>query len=417
VRRIFAEYVSGSSIRQIIRRLYEDKVPTATGKAMWQPAMLSGLLNNPTYMGKASWYRTMHVTPPGGGATIRRRRPENEWVEVIVPAIVSEETYAAAQAARANHSTFSPRRATPGEWLLRYLVICGPCGAHTRAQKMTSSTGKASFYYSCSHHDVVVAGGPDKLCREQRIRAAGLDAFVWDQVRDVLLRPEILLAGEAALAGRDIGDDEILDAQVQRLARRLEQTDAERRRLADLYQAEHITLDELRHRGAEVAARRTALQGEHAELAARHQELAGKNRLRDRLTDFAATVAGGLDNLDLDGRQQLLRLLIEQVRVTGSQVEIRLRIPLGGEPVDGDSDRPPRPNSSTPTPKSRQRRGATNPVSTEERLRSVDHPLPQALRRPRGLPLADVRRRGRLSQLHRERSDSPWACRDLSLTL
>jgi hypothetical protein len=45
----------------------------------------------------------------------------------------------------------------------------------------------------------------------------------------------VLVAGEQALAGRrPVGDDELLGAQLERLSRRIEATDAEKRRLADL---------------------------------------------------------------------------------------------------------------------------------------------------------------------------------------
>jgi site-specific DNA recombinase len=380
VRRIFDEYVAGTSLRQIARRLYDDAVPTATGKRMWSPTTISGLLTNPTYMGKAAWYRTIHVTPPGGGRTQRRRRPKEDWVEVSVPAIVSQETFASAQAARANHSAFSPRRSTPGQWLLRRLVICGPCGIHTRAQQMTSANGKVSRYYSCAYHDPVLAGGPERVCSQQRIRADELDSFVYDKIRDVLLRPDVLLAGETALAGRQAPDDELLDTQLKRLARRLEQTDAERRRLADVYQAGIIGIGELKKRGAEVTARKATLEAEQSELTKRHQELAGQNQLRHRLQNFAAHIADGLDNLDFEGRQHLLRLVIEQVRVTGWQVEIRLRIPLSDNPGDGDGGNPSQPNSPSPKPKSGRRRHDSRQVSSELRLRSGDHGWPHTLR-------------------------------------
>jgi len=58
-------------------------------------------------------------------------------------------------------------------------------------------------YYSCAYHDPVLAGGPERVCSQQRIRADELDRFVYDKIRDVLLRPDVLLAGETALAGRE----------------------------------------------------------------------------------------------------------------------------------------------------------------------------------------------------------------------
>jgi hypothetical protein len=236
----------------------------------------------------------------------------------------------------------------------------------------TSASQKVNRYYSCDNRDPLRAGGPDRVCKQQRIRADELDAFVWDKIQGVLLRPDVLLAGETAVISRQAPNDELLDTQRQRLARQLEKADTERRRLADLYQAGLIDLAELKRRGAEITARRANLEAEHEELTKRHQELAAGNRLRRRLADFAARVANGLDSLDFEGRQRLLRLVIEEVRVTGWQVEIRLRIPLSDNPGDGDEGNPPTPNSPSPKPTSVRRTPARRPVSTELRLSQGD---------------------------------------------
>ena len=180
VRRIFAEYLAGSSIRQVIRRLYQDAIPTGTGNTMWASSTLGGMLRNPTYMGRAAWYRHEYLPAPGGKSK-RRARPKEEWVEVTVPAIISPH-FEAAQAVSRDNSAFSPRHTTPGHWLLRGLVTCGTCHVKAYAHQMTSpSNGNKNRYYVCSNHDAIRAGGPEHLCPEARVRADELDSFVWDQ--------------------------------------------------------------------------------------------------------------------------------------------------------------------------------------------------------------------------------------------
>ena len=410
IRRIFAEYTSGTSLRQIIRHLYEDGVPTATGKAVWASSTLNGLLRNPTFKGKAAWYRHEYLPSPGGRPR-RRTRPEEEWVEVAVPAIVSEDLFAAAEAIGRANSAFSPRKTTPGLWLLRGLVVCGRCGVKAHAQPMPSSSGNTNRYYCCSNHDVIKAGGQDKRCAERRIRADDLDAFVFDELRAVLARPDVLLAGEEALAGRQPpAADDILTAQLDKLTRRVEGAEAERRRIADLYQADLITSAELRRRAKELAARRAKLEAERAELTARHHDLASQSRLRQRLDDFAAKATAGLERLDFDGRQRLLRLVVEQVRVTGWQVEISLRIPLDIGPTDGGRPPPTKPNKPSPTTKSRRLSRRPTAVSSDVGLRSAGGLYPPVVHRRDGSPgHPELRRAQRhvhgLGRAGRERAD------------
>jgi hypothetical protein len=141
--------------------------------------------------------------------------------------------------------------------------------------------------------------------------------------------------------------------------------------VADLYQADLIDLAELQRRAKDLAARRARLDTERTELSATHHDLASHNRLHQRLDDFAARAGTGIDQLDFDGRQRLIRLVVEQVRVTGWQVEIRLRIPLDDNPTDSRSEPPPNPKK--PSPKRGTRRSPTTEaaLSSDLRLRSA----------------------------------------------
>jgi len=135
-RRIFDDFVAGGySMRRICRRLYEDGIPSPTGKETWSIACLSKMLSNPTYKGHAFYNRHEALPPKAGRKSTRNRlRPPEEWIEIPVPAIVSEELFDAAQSVTRDHSYFSPRRTEPDTWLLRRLVVCGYCGVKTYCQ-------------------------------------------------------------------------------------------------------------------------------------------------------------------------------------------------------------------------------------------------------------------------------------------
>ena len=125
-----------------------------------------------------------------------------------------------------------------------------------------------------------------------------------------------------------VPDDELFATQLARLERRCDGAQAERRRLADLYQAGVVDSAEMTRRASELDARRRHLDQERQALVAQRAELAQGNNLRGRITDFAERALVGLDSLDFTGRQQLLRLVLDDVRVQGWQVELRLRLPL-----------------------------------------------------------------------------------------
>ncbi|HEY6422882.1 MAG TPA: recombinase family protein [Pseudonocardiaceae bacterium] len=368
VRRIFSDRAAGTTVREICRRLNADRVPSPTGKPTWGTSTLLRLLRNEAYIGRVYYNRTESV--PARHPTHHSRqvpRDRDEWIPITCPRIVTDEVFEAAGRVASDNSKWSPRRAEPGEWLLKGLVKCGVCGVGTNCHKMRGRNGTRHRYYYCRNHDPIRAGGQDRRCPERNIRADALDTFVFDQIRIALTQPELLLAGEQAVAmTTPIPDDELLAAELTHLDRKIDNADAERRRLVDIYQAGLIDLTELQRRAGDVAARQRDLQTKRTSLADQRSALARGNQLRRRITDFATQVRQVIDQLDNVQKQQLLRLLVEEIKVTGWHVQIRLRIAL--DPPGPDPQHPGGPTDRTTPPTQ------THPMSTEDRLRSIaDH--------------------------------------------
>jgi site-specific DNA recombinase len=363
VRRIFTDRAAGITVREICRRLNADAIPSPTGKPTWGHSTLCRLLRNEAYIGRVYFNRTESV--PDRRPTHRNRvipRDRDEWIPIECPRIISDELFQTASRVATDNTKWSPRRAIPGEWLLKGLVKCGVCGVGTNCHKMRGRNGTWHRYYYCRNHDPLRAGGEQHRCPERNIRADALDTFVFEHVRAAITHPERLLAGEQAVtAHTPIPDDELLSAELGRLDRKIEATDTERRRLIDLYQGGFIELPEMQRRSTEVSSRRKELQDKRTSLADERTALARDNQLRRRVHDFAARIHAVIDTLADTQKQQLLRLLVEDVRVTGWHVQIRLRIALDPPPPE-----PPHPTSRTSKPPPQPR-----PVSTQDGLRSV----------------------------------------------
>lgn len=235
--------------------------------------------------------------------------------------------------------------------------------------------GKVHRYYTCRNK--ARSGVPgQQLCPERSIRADVLDAFVFEQVKNALLRPEVLCAGQKAVhAAMPSTDDELLGAELDRLARKIDNNRVERRRLADLYQSGLLELAEVQRRARDVDARQDRLAHQRDELIAQRQQLASDNRLQQRVGDFARLAAAGIDKLDFQQRQQLLRLLVDHVSIAGWQVEIHLRIPLDEDPGAPSRESNWRPHyghrrrTTRPAPSDEDHAGRA--VSSKDGLRSL----------------------------------------------
>ena len=103
------------------------------------------------------------------------------------------------------------------------------------------------------------AGSEERLCPERYIRANELDQYVFDQVRQALLDPQQLIAGERAVLANAPDENELITRQLNRLDAALDAKHAERARLLDAYQAGLLDLQELTRRTSALTARHNQL--------------------------------------------------------------------------------------------------------------------------------------------------------------
>ena len=104
---------------RLARRLTDLGVPTPMGKLRWNVASVRGILRNPAYAGRALSNRTQVVPArnrksamlPVGPGQSHAPRPEEGWIVVPGPPVVSEEVFAQVQASWI--PTRRPRCATP----------------------------------------------------------------------------------------------------------------------------------------------------------------------------------------------------------------------------------------------------------------------------------------------------------------
>ena len=161
------------------------------------------------------------------------------------------------------------------------------------------------------------------------MRRDELDALVWDAIVTWIQSPRMLTqeieAWRASRAGaaHATRDRARLEGTARQLGMQIE-------RLVDAYQRGALSVEELKARRERLEAARAAAYARVEELAGVEMDRARLDRLGDDLDTFAATLRSGLDQLDFQGRQRLVRLLVERIVVTGEHVAIEHAIPLSG---------------------------------------------------------------------------------------
>lgn len=281
VRQIFTWYIEDRlTLYRVAERLIGQGIPTPSGRAFWNPSSVRKILTNATYQGLAYGNQKQTVpakrrhpligrAPKSTGGESYRLRPREEWIGVPVPALISPERFAQAQACLARNQQWVTRN-TRSQYLLRRLLSCRRCGL---ALSVWNNARYA--YYRCKGVDVLAMRGRRDPCRARQLPTAQLDALVWDDLRQVLSEPAVLEdAVRRARAGWLNADERA--AHRQEVRRRRAQLQRQIQRLVDAYVAEVLTLEELQPRRRKLEERLAELDREEQRLlayAVQHEQL------------------------------------------------------------------------------------------------------------------------------------------------
>lgn len=343
VRSIYQMYtVKGLSIGEITRRLNAKGVPTRKRSSRWERSVVWGVLRNPAYKGVASFGKTRIAGRERVTRALRRRaglvssetvghqRPREEWIEIPVPALVSEETFAQAQE-RLHENKIRSRRRTITPSVVQGLVSCQKCGyAFSRTSTYTSA--RKLHYYKCIGSDGWRKLGGTVCDNGRLVRQDLLDQIVWDEVIRLLEDPT-LIQQELDRRLQAARNSDPTKKHEQSLQRELARVGNSIERLLNAYQEQLLSLEQLRDRMPSLRQREQALRADLQAIADQTKDRATFLRLAETLTAFLGKLRSAADTLDVIERQRVVRLLVKEILIGEDTIVIRHSIPVGTPPV------------------------------------------------------------------------------------
>ena len=361
VRLVFDTYTKeGLSINAIARLLNDRRIPTRRGSSRWERSTVWAMLRNPAYQGKACFGKTERATRKKitrplrqrGGHSSRcgahRERPRLEWIEIAVPALVSDATFALAQEQLERNKRHSPRR-TVAPSLLQGMLVCQQCG-YALYRSSAQTCKQKLYYYRCIGSDAYRhLCGP--VCTNQPIRQDYLDQFVWQEIIRVLEEPELIQAEIQRRLEAAQKSDPVLKRE-QSLRRELTRLETSTERLLTAYQENLLTLAELRRRMPELRKQQQAIQSELTSMELAASDQSRYLRLTHTLTEFRERLHTKSETMDVPERQKILRLLVKEILVGTDTITVRHSLPIAGSepPSGGPADGPRLPGEPSGTP-------------------------------------------------------------------
>ncbi len=264
--------------------------------------------------------RKSAMLPVGSGQSIAPA-PEDEWIAVSVPAIITMTQYEAAQHRLEENKQTARRNNKTHQYLLRGLVSCGQC--------RLSASGKERrgyLYYVCRGHDDALRKAKDERCTARYAPVAALDQLVWQDLCRILQDPTIITSQlQRAQSGAWL--PQALQARLKTVNQALKQLERQQTRLLDLFLAEVIERAEFERKRHELAQTKHGLEQQLRQLEAQAQKQIDTLELSQNIAAFCQRLQPTLEQLNFDQRRKLVELLIDRVIIDDENVEIRYVIP------------------------------------------------------------------------------------------
>ena len=334
---MFRRYADdGACIADLARWLTGLGVPTRTGKNRWDRSVVWAMLRNPAYAGRAVFGKTMATSGTPGlnrvarlqGRTTPRAvktvdRPREEWLEIPVPALADEVTFARVQQRLEDNKRFAARN-TKVPSLLQGLAACSACGYGCYRTSARTARRKIYYYRCPGSDDYRYEGG--RVCGNQPARADYLDIVVWDHITALLADPALIRAeiSKRLDAARTAGP---ATRQRNRLELELAKAATSITAMIEAFSEQLLTIDELRAKMPHLRARQANLRGQLDAIDAQAADRDAYLTLAGDLEGFLAQLRGNAATATVEDRQRVLRLLVKDVLIGPGKITIRHRIP------------------------------------------------------------------------------------------
>jgi site-specific DNA recombinase len=315
VRLIFKLYLLGDGssgalgVKEIVKWLNARGYRTRRGKS-FGVGQLHKLLTNTVYIGRWKFNQTSSKT--------RRRKADEEVVEIPVPAIIELDLFEQVQ--RQLHAR-SPKRQAPrvttGPILLTGLAVCATCRGGMMLRTGTSKGGRIYRYYTCAN----CATKGKTACKGRSVPMDKLDSLVTDHLLERLFKPERIALILASLSSRRAEMAAAVNSRISTLQREVVDAENKLKRLYRLVE-DGLDVDEV------LKERLNTLKGDRdrakAALERATEQSASQIQIDPVLIErFGRTMRENFTAGSMPFRKAYLRSLIDVIEVDDHQVRIK----------------------------------------------------------------------------------------------
>jgi site-specific DNA recombinase len=308
VKLVFKWYCEAdSSLVQVAKKLTKLGYKTREN-GEWKGDGIHEMIRDPIYMGR--WYANRY-------GRNGKRKPRTDWIEVSVPAIVSENIFDAAQSLLVERRNYTTRN-VKYQYLLQGLIKCGDCGNSVKGtadRQRIKKDGKVygpyfNLYYRCTHFVRNIYKKMVK-CNLRYMQTESLDPIVWKEIENLLANPKMIARIVRQQNKRGPEQIKNMRSELARLETRLKALGKEEFRILEAYRQNIINLEQLQAQMGQIKADTVKLslrRGEMVDLLVR-----GDKDQVEKAIDYVMQLKKGLKTYTFESKKEILHLLNTRV--------------------------------------------------------------------------------------------------------
>jgi site-specific DNA recombinase len=314
----FTEQRPFKGINGIANYLTSIGIPTAKGNKVWHRQVVRQILLNISYTGKHPHNKYDaegdYVRKQSGQKSQQSIRPEEEWIYVDIPALITKEQFNLAQELL-SQSRRRFAKESLNQYLLSGLIRCSDCG-NTMVGRQQNNWGKQVPVYS---DEKTTSGAKNKGCRN-RVKVEELDNEVWKQVLNILDNPE-----EYLQLKQQSTESQFLKNEIEKIEKELEKNKKGRKRLLSLVaMSDQIDLSDIKEQIEEIQNNENTLQQQYNQFQKELKALGNNNNeVINKMIEKLKMKHK--KNYTFEAKKEVINSLVKQIYVSKEEeVEIHL---------------------------------------------------------------------------------------------
>lgn len=296
----------GQTLFQITRWLNDSGIPTRFKTSFWTTSTLYQMVRSPVYKGIFYANQNYHVktgefNEKGRPKRTNRLRPEEEWIEVEVPAIVTPEEWALAQEVMKRNAHKSTRNGKKRDWLLQSFLRCEICKDYSLVAITGNTKTNPRHYYGCSSRTSEKARRLKTACYSPYVYADVLERRVWEEIETIIYDPSVVI--QRLDERLKEGFTTSYEAQLDYINKQAEGLASEKAKFEAAYQRDIYTLDEFEEKMKDLRGRVKALDVSRTKVEAMLDEAYSIEQKKEVVIKALAKIRSRVDKARSEKRQ------------------------------------------------------------------------------------------------------------------